>query len=548
MTQLYEDSLREVPRRTLPEQPEELTERFLAQDPIILAPLRLLAEAVGREPQTGSVKPQALVIGGFVRDAVLGAKPKDADVEVYGLEPTRVLELAETVFSGQAKKVGKAFEILKLEIEGGFELDISLPRKDSRAENISFEGGDATIDIKEAARLRDFTMNNLAADPLSGTVYDFWGGIKDLNQGLLRVTYPELFQTNPINVYRAMQFSARFLLEPEPKSVAVMQRMVQSGALEKVHGQRITEEFDKLLLKGLQPAIGLSILSRLGVLARHFPELEALRSTAAEFQGESYWSLMLRSVDLGAELMRGEVKFFTRDRFSFMLALVCYGLGTTRGEPTKKDSKASYISQDLEQRTETPAWTLLNKLQVGAIITAAVMTSVLSISRFRDLHQQYQSAEEELFGEKKPSAKPSRFLPPKKKSNVLEKQVQAAYQSLIDDLYPSSWEVGTSLFQVLAGVESATRELPPEVIFFKRILKQCSLDTQTRKTLLDAGDILTRFTLTRGPHIGWLIGAVEKRRYELITKRNALVYLEKNLDRLLKEAQEAEGQAPDGSE
>ncbi|MDO8571186.1 MAG: hypothetical protein Q7R79_00715, partial [bacterium] len=140
---------------------------------------------------------RALLVGGSVRDMVLHRISKDFDIEIYGLTPQKIEKIIAKF--GRVNEVGKAFGILKLSVDG-VELDISLPRADSKigpgAKGFAVKS-DPSMSIKDAARRRDFTMNALAADPLSGELFDYFGGVEDLRQRRLRVTDPERFLDDP---------------------------------------------------------------------------------------------------------------------------------------------------------------------------------------------------------------------------------------------------------------------------------------------------------------------------------------------------------------
>src|SRR3990167_7917883 len=110
---------------------------------------------------------RALVVGGAVRDFYLRAPTKDFDVEVYGIAP-KVLERV-LLRHGAVADVGRAFGILKARLSNGGEIDVSLPRKDSKVAP-GHRGfavkTDPFMSVEDAACRRDFTINALAADPL----------------------------------------------------------------------------------------------------------------------------------------------------------------------------------------------------------------------------------------------------------------------------------------------------------------------------------------------------------------------------------------------
>ena len=113
-----------------------------------------------------------------MRDLELGSTVTDADVEVYGVPADDLRVLLEKLFPGRVHDVGSAFSVYKINLEDGTFLDVSLPRRESKTGkgHKGFEViGDPAMTVKEATRRRDFTMNALLADPLTGKVVDVFG-------------------------------------------------------------------------------------------------------------------------------------------------------------------------------------------------------------------------------------------------------------------------------------------------------------------------------------------------------------------------------------
>src|SRR5947209_15144657 len=118
------------------------------------------------------------LVGGCVRDALLGIAQKDFDIEVFGISPA---ELAEVLARhGRIDVVGRSFGVIKLTLPGVGTFDFSVPRRDSKVApghkgfEITFDAG---ITPEEAAGRRDFTINSLMYDPRREQVLDFYGGI-----------------------------------------------------------------------------------------------------------------------------------------------------------------------------------------------------------------------------------------------------------------------------------------------------------------------------------------------------------------------------------
>ncbi|HEU0050503.1 MAG TPA: hypothetical protein VFQ60_00410, partial [Patescibacteria group bacterium] len=234
-------------------------ERFLAQDKRLLEAAGILAariKALPTDPKHPNWEPRALIVGGFVRDAILGLAPKDADIEVYGVSPDRLESILDQHFPHQVNKVGKAFGILKVNLGNGLDFDVSLPRRESKSGkgHTGFTTkSDPGMNIKEAARRRDFTMNALAADPLTGEIIDEFGGIQDLENGILRVTDAKRFQDDALRVYRGIQFCGRMNLTADPESKKLMQEMVKRGETDPKNELAIPVQTAKEICQLLNP-------------------------------------------------------------------------------------------------------------------------------------------------------------------------------------------------------------------------------------------------------------------------------------------------------
>lgn len=217
--------------------------------------------------------PKAYFVGGFVRDALLGARAKDADVEVYGVPPRALRRLLARRF-GRVQAVGAAFGVFKVRV-GAHEMDVSVPRTESKtgAGHRGFRVvGDPSLSEREAARRRDFTVNSILCNPVTGEVTDPFGGVSDLRRGVLRVTDPAAFGDDPLRVLRAVQLAARLGLRVHSGSARLMRGMVARGNLGELSRERVTAEIEKLLMLAPRPSVGIRLGARLGVWGAVFPD------------------------------------------------------------------------------------------------------------------------------------------------------------------------------------------------------------------------------------------------------------------------------------
>lgn len=208
---------------------------------------------------------RAYCVGGCVRDALLGVEPKDVDVEIYGLDAEKIERILSKKFRFEI--VGKSFGVWILK---GLDIDVSMPRTERKTGigHKAFEiVGDPFLTPKEACARRDFTINAILYDILSGDIIDEFGGMGDLKNKILRHT-SERFSEDPLRVLRAMQFAARFNLDVAPETVELCSKI----EMENLPEERIFEEWKKLILKGVEISRGLFFLRDCGWV-KYFREL-----------------------------------------------------------------------------------------------------------------------------------------------------------------------------------------------------------------------------------------------------------------------------------
>jgi tRNA nucleotidyltransferase (CCA-adding enzyme) len=219
---------------------------------------------------------QSYLVGGCVRDWLLGIPQKDYDIEVFGIDYEQLVRVLSRW--GRTDLVGRSFGVVKLSIPGGETFDFTIPRRDSKIGpghkgfQITF---DPAIDPRDAAARRDFTINSLMYHVRTGEMLDFFNGANDLKHRLLRHTSPA-FVEDPLRVLRGMQFVARFRLQPAPETLHLCRQM-KTGFRE-LAPERVREEWFKWAAKSEVPSLGLSFLATTEWL-EFFPEIDALRGT-----------------------------------------------------------------------------------------------------------------------------------------------------------------------------------------------------------------------------------------------------------------------------
>lgn len=218
---------------------------------------------------------RAVVVGGSVRDALLGLAPKDFDIEVYGISYDSLAEFLAGL--GSVDLVGKSFGVVKLSAAGET-WDFSVPRRDSKTGpgHRDFRATfDANITPRQAASRRDFTVNAMAYDPVAGELLDYFEGQADLRNRVLRAT-SEAFSEDPLRVLRGMQFACRFDLTLDP-ATAEMSRAI-AHEYSTIARERIAEEFMKWAVKSARPGRIAEYLKATGWIV-HFSEIAALFDT-----------------------------------------------------------------------------------------------------------------------------------------------------------------------------------------------------------------------------------------------------------------------------
>jgi tRNA nucleotidyltransferase (CCA-adding enzyme) len=313
---------------------------------------------------------RALIVGGWVRDRLMGrdAASTNVDLEVFGLPGGRLRQLLEPF--GRVDAVGESFQVYKIG-----DVDVSLPRRDSKSAR-GHRGfvvtGDPDMSIREAARRRDFTVNAISWDPLTDEYFDPYGGRADLERRLLRVVDPETFPEDSLRVLRAVQFAARLDFSLDEGTRALCRDI----PLDDLPSERVWGELEKLLFAP-RPSIGLTLAMDLGVVAKLFPELQALANCPQEPEWHpegDVWVHTLQVVDQA----RTRIDDLPRpQQITIMLGAVCHDFGKPA---TTAFSDGRMRSIDHEEQGVPPATAFLDRLNVHTIDGYDVRKQVLGMT------------------------------------------------------------------------------------------------------------------------------------------------------------------------
>jgi len=313
---------------------------------------------------------RALVVGGWVRDRLMSggvSDAKDLDLEVFGVPADRLRPILESF--GRVETVGESFQVYKI-----CGIDVSLPRRESKSGrgHRGFDvTGDPTMTIEDAARRRDFTINAIAWDPLSGEYLDPFNGRADLERRLLRIVDPATFPDDSLRVLRAVQFAARLDLTVDDRT----RELCRTIPLDDLPAERVWGEIEKLLA-ARRPSIGFALAMELGVVRKLFPELDALAGCEQEPEWHpegDVWVHTLQVIDRARE----RVDDLPRpQRIAVMLGAVCHDFG--------KPATTAFIdgrirSMDHEDQGVAPASAFLDRLNVHSIDGYDVRAQVLGM-------------------------------------------------------------------------------------------------------------------------------------------------------------------------
>jgi len=311
---------------------------------------------------------RALIVGGWVRDRIMGRASKDIDLEVFGVPAPSLRELLAPF--GSVNTVGESFTVYKVA-----DIDVALPRRESKAGrgHRGFEvTGDPELPFEAASRRRDFTINAVGWNPLTDEYVDPWGGRGDITARVLRAVDPATFVEDSLRVLRALQFAARFEFEVEPAT----RDLCRAVALDDLPPERIWGELEKLLLLARRPSIGFQLALELGVVDRLFPEIKALVGCPQEPEWHPEGDVWVHTLLVIDEARQRLDDLERPQQIAIMLGAVCHDLG--------KPSTTAFVdgrirSIDHEQAGVEPSTAVLDRLNIQTIGGYDVRRQVLGI-------------------------------------------------------------------------------------------------------------------------------------------------------------------------
>lgn len=277
------------------------------------AQVHSILEAIRSQGGTG------FIVGGYVRDQLLGIPSKDIDVEVFGLDGDQLKTILSSY--GTVDLIGEQFGVFMVH---GIDVDWSLPRQDSKSgkghRGVSVHT-DPGLSFAEAARRRDLSINALMWNPLSNEIVDPYNGIDDLKNGVLRAVDKQLFSDDPLRGLRAVRMSALFGFLPDEELLDLMGRQ----DLSELSPERIWGEWEKICLRSTLPSLAFYTLEESGLIT-YFSEIDALRDVQQDPHWHPEGDVYIHTamvMDAAVQLRNGER---THD-LALMFGALCHDLG-----------------------------------------------------------------------------------------------------------------------------------------------------------------------------------------------------------------------------
>lgn len=262
------------------------------------------------------------LVGGYVRDKLLGLDPSDRDFVVINESPDAMRSRGYTL-------VGNHFPVF-LHPVSGEEYALARSEKSTGKGHSEFECAWEGVTLEDDLLRRDYTINAMA-QTADGVLIDPYGGADDLEAGVLRHVSPH-FAEDPLRILRGARFAARFGFSVAPETIELMSKMVQEDMLETLAAERLWKETEKAMLTD-NPVVFFEVLDACGALDRVFPELTALRGIPqrADFHSEGDAFVHTFMVLKEGALYSAKLDDFRKLRIR--MAALLHDLGKSRTDP-----------------------------------------------------------------------------------------------------------------------------------------------------------------------------------------------------------------------
>ena len=318
---------------------------------------------------------RAYIAGGSVRDEIIGTPSKDYDIEVHGIETDDITATAETF--GETKEIGKDFCVLQMQIDG-FKIEIAPPRKErstgKKHKDFSVEA-DPHMGLREACKRRDFTINAMLKDILTGELHDFFNGQNHLQERRLCMTDPNRFTEDSLRALRGVRFAGKLGLFVEDETAAAIRKLRDD--MEHLPKERFAKEWSKIFLESEKPSLGLNAAMELGIFHTMHPEIVKLPDTQQEPEWHpegDVWIHTLMVVDEAAKIAERE-RLEKEDALVVLLAAFCHDFGKPI---TTEESDGRIRAHGHEAAGEEPADKFLREIGIEGKIRDKIKRLVVN--------------------------------------------------------------------------------------------------------------------------------------------------------------------------
>ena len=268
-------------------------------------------------------------VGGSIRDSILGKASSDADFTTDAT-PDKTKEILTNSGLGSVFGVGEAFGTIGLHTPDGNKIEITTFRKEVYPTNSRKPVVEFGKDLKDDLARRDFTINSIAKDTLTGELIDPFGGKEDLKNGIIRTVgnSKDRFAEDPLRMLRAVRFACKFGFDklefemPEPEK------------LQNISKERISEELNKILISN-NPKYGINLLKKFGLMKYVIPEFEQTYDVA---QNKAHYADVYNHT-LGVVENCAKYDYSGEDKKVFMLAAMLHDIG----KPKSKTGEGQYV-------------------------------------------------------------------------------------------------------------------------------------------------------------------------------------------------------------
>lgn len=291
---------------------------------------RELAENIAKEAAKRGGR--VYYVGGYVRDKILKVSNKDIDIEIYGIPEEDVKELLASFGKVMEHKILQSHESFGCFNIKGCGLDIALPRTEistGKGHDDYRVATDPYLSTKEASKRRDFTMNALMEDVLTGNIIDEWGGLEDIRKKRIRHIDDNTFTEDSLRVFRAAQFAARYGFTIDASTCKLCQS-VDTSVLSR---ERVYEELKKALVRGKMPSLFFRSLDQMKQREWFLDifHLDDIPQNPQYHPEGSVYEHTMQVIDAAAEM-----RFKTKNPEYYMMAALLHDIGKMTA--TKYDS------------------------------------------------------------------------------------------------------------------------------------------------------------------------------------------------------------------